>query len=96
MNLYRDGARMGLHQDRNEQDLSVPVLSVSLGDKALFRIGGPSRKDATRSVWLSSGDVVVLGGPARMAFHGVDRVVAGSSTVVPGGGRLNLTLRRAR
>jgi len=96
VNLYRDGARMGLHQDRNEQDLSVPVLSVSLGDKALFRIGGPSRKDATRSVWLSSGDVVVLGGPARMAFHGVDRVVAGSSTVVPGGGRLNLTLRRAR
>ena len=96
VNLYRDGARMGLHQDRDEQDLSVPVVSISLGDKALFRIGGQSRKDPTRSVWLSSGDACVLAGPARLAFHGIDRVVEGSSTVVPGGGRLNLTLRKAR
>lgn len=96
VNLYRDGARMGLHQDRNEQDFSVPVLSLSLGDTALFRIGGISRKDPTRSLRLSSGDVVVLAGAARLAFHGVDRTIAGSSTVVPGGGRLNLTLRRAR
>jgi alkylated DNA repair protein (DNA oxidative demethylase) len=95
VNLYRGGARMGLHQDRDEQDFSVPVLSLSLGDKALFRIGGPSRKDPTRSVWLSSGDVCLLGGAARLAFHGIDRVVEGSSTVVPGGGRLNITLRRA-
>ena len=96
VNLYRDGARMNLHQDRDEQDLSVPVLSVSLGDTALFRIGGTSRKDPTRSLRLSSGDVCLLTGPARLAFHGIDRVLAGSSTVVPGGGRLNLTLRRAR
>jgi alkylated DNA repair protein (DNA oxidative demethylase) len=96
VNLYRGGARMGLHQDRNEQDFSVPVLSVSLGDTALFRIGGQSRKEPTGSLKLSSGDVCLLTGPARLAFHGIDRVMGGSSTVVPGGGRLNLTLRRAR
>jgi len=87
---------MGLHQDRDEQDFSVPVLSVSLGDAALFRIGGLKRGDPTRSLKLSSGDVCLLTGPARLAYHGVDRVIEGSSTVVPGGGRLNLTLRRAR
>lgn len=96
VNLYRDGARMGLHQDRDEQDFSVPVLSISLGDSALFRIGGHKRSDPTRSLKLSSGDVCLLTGPARLAFHGIDRVIEGSSTVVPGGGRLNLTLRRAR
>jgi alkylated DNA repair protein (DNA oxidative demethylase) len=96
VNLYRGGARMGLHQDRDEQDFNVPVLSVSLGDTALFRIGGVKRSDPTRSLKLSSGDVCLLTGPARLAFHGVDRVMEGSSTVVPGGGRLNLTLRRAR
>jgi len=94
VNLYRDGARMGLHQDRDEADLEAPVVSVSLGDDALFRVGGRSRRDPTRSLLLRSGDVVVLGGEARLAFHGVDRVVAGSSPLVPGGGRVNLTLRR--
>lgn len=94
VNLYRDGARMGLHQDRDEADFSAPVVSVSLGDRALFRIGGTSRRDATRSLWLESGDVVVLGGASRLAFHGIDRVEAGSSDLVPGGGRINLTLRR--
>ncbi len=96
VNLYRDGARMGLHQDRDEADFSAPVLSISLGDAAVFRIGGTRRKDPTASLRLSSGDVCLLGGPARLAFHGVDRVLEGSSTVVPGGGRLNLTMRRAR
>lgn len=96
INLYRDGARMGLHQDRDEQDFSVPVLSISLGDSAMFRIGGLKRSDPTRSLKLSSGDICLLTGPARLAFHGIDRVIEGSSTVVPGGGRLNLTLRRAR
>ena len=96
VNLYRGGARMGLHQDRDEQDFSVPVLSISLGDSALFRIGGLKRSDPSRSLKLSSGDVCLLTGPARLAFHGIDRVIEGSSTVVPGGGRLNLTLRRAR
>ncbi len=96
LNLYRDGARMGLHQDRDEQDLSAPVLSISLGDTALFRIGGLTRKDATRSVRLASGDVCILDGEARLAFHGVDRIISQSSRLIPGGGRLNLTLRRAR
>jgi alkylated DNA repair protein (DNA oxidative demethylase) len=95
-NLYGEGARMGLHQDKDEMDFSAPVLSVSLGDTGLFRIGGPTRAGPTRSIRLSSGDVCLLKGPARMAFHGIDRVISGSSTVVPGGGRLNLTLRRAR
>lgn len=95
VNLYRDGARMGLHQDRDEADLGVPVVSVSLGDTALFRIGGTRRGGATSSVRLASGDVCVLAGEARLAFHGVDRILAGSSRLVPGGGRINLTLRRA-
>jgi alkylated DNA repair protein (DNA oxidative demethylase) len=94
-NLYRYGAKMGLHQDRDEQDFSVPVLSLSLGDAAVFRIGGQSRSGPTTSLKLNSGDVCLLAGPARLAFHGIDRVLEGSSTVVPGGGRLNLTLRRA-
>jgi alkylated DNA repair protein (DNA oxidative demethylase) len=94
VNLYRGDARMGLHQDRDEADLIAPVLSVSLGDEALFRLGGTNRKDGTRSLILASGDVVVLGGEARMCFHGVDRVLPGTSPLVPGGGRINLTLRR--
>lgn len=94
VNLYRGPARMGLHQDKDEQALSAPVVSVSLGDEALFRIGGTSRKDPTRSVKLSSGDVVMFGGPARLAYHGIDRIYPGSSSLIPGGGRINLTLRR--
>ncbi len=96
INLYRDDARMGLHQDRDEADPRFPVLSISLGDTALFRIGGTRRKDPTRSLRLSSGDVCRLSGPARLAFHGVDRILPGSSSLIPGGGRINLTLRRAR
>ena len=94
VNLYRGEARMGLHQDRDEQDLLAPVLSVSLGDAAVFRIG-PAGGGPTRTVRLTSGDVCALTGPARLARHGIDRVIAGSSTLVPGGGRINLTLRRA-
>jgi alkylated DNA repair protein (DNA oxidative demethylase) len=95
VNLYRVGARMGLHQDVDEADFDVPVLSISLGDTAIFRLGGPSRGDPTRALRLASGDVCVLGGAARRAYHGVDRILAGSSRLIPGGGRLNLTLRRA-
>lgn len=95
VNLYRGEARMGLHQDRDEQDLRAPVLSVSLGDTAVFRIGAAGG-GPTRTVRLASGDVCALTGPARLARHGIDRVIAGSSTLVPGGGRINLTLRRAR
>ncbi len=94
VNLYREGTRMGLHQDRDEAALDAPVLSVSLGDDAVFRIGGTVRRAPTRSFLLHSGDVVVFGGPARLAFHGIDRIVAGISGLIPGGGRMNLTLRR--
>jgi len=95
VNRYREGARMGLHQDRDEQDHSAPVLSVSLGDTAVFRIGA-AEGGPTRTVRLASGDICALTGPARLARHGIDRVIAASSTLVPGGGRINLTLRRAR
>jgi alkylated DNA repair protein (DNA oxidative demethylase) len=95
VNVYDAGARMGLHQDRDEADFDYPVISVSLGDTAIFRIGGLKRGDPTRSVRLASGDVCVLAGPARLAFHGVDRVLPGTSQLIEGGGRLNLTLRRA-
>jgi len=94
VNLYRGSARMGLHQDRDEAELRAPVLSVSLGDDAIFRIGGSTRRAPSRSFTLKSGDVLVFGGPARLAFHGIDRVLEQSSRLVPGGGRLNLTLRR--
>ena len=85
---------MGLHQDRDEADLGAPVLSVSLGDTAVFRIGPPG-KGPTRSLRLVSGDVCALTGAARLARHGVDRLLSGSSRLIPGGGRINLTLRRA-
>lgn len=94
VNLYREGARMGLHQDLDEDDRTAPVLSVSLGDTAVFRIGAAGG-GPTRSVRLASGDVCALTGPARLARHGVDRILAGSSGLIPGGGRLNLTLRKA-
>ncbi|HEY2033796.1 MAG TPA: alpha-ketoglutarate-dependent dioxygenase AlkB [Rhizomicrobium sp.] len=94
VNLYRGPAKMGLHQDKDEAALGAPVLSVSLGDDAMFRIGGASRKGATKSVKLTSGDILTFGGPARLAYHGIDRVLAGTSRLIPGGGRVNLTLRR--
>ena len=95
VNLYRHEAKMGLHQDKDEADLGAPVLSVSLGDTAVFRIG-PAEGGRTQSLKLASGDVCALTGPARLARHGIDRLLAGSSQLVPGGGRINLTLRRAR
>lgn len=93
INFYGEGARMGLHQDRDEGDFRWPVVSVSLGDDALFRMGGEARGGETASVWLASGDVVVMGGAARLAHHGVDRIRFGSSRLLPQGGRVNLTLR---
>ncbi|MFP4328944.1 MAG: alpha-ketoglutarate-dependent dioxygenase AlkB family protein [Paracoccaceae bacterium] len=93
VNWYGEGARMGLHQDRDEGDFDWPVVSVSLGDEALFRVGGTERGASTRSAWLRSGDVAVMGGAARLAWHGVDRIRFGSSSLLPQGGRINLTLR---
>jgi alkylated DNA repair protein (DNA oxidative demethylase) len=98
VNRYEPTAKMGLHQDRDEEEFAAPVVSISLGDTCLFRIGGPKRADPTRSFKLSSGDVMILGGDHRLAFHGVDRVYPGTSTLLedwlPDGGRINLTLRR--
>lgn len=94
VNYYGSGARMGSHRDEDEQDTAAPVVSISLGDDATFHIGGLARSDPKRRLTLRSGDVVVLGGAARMAYHGVDRVHAGTSDLLAEGGRLNLTLRR--
>jgi alkylated DNA repair protein (DNA oxidative demethylase) len=94
VNYYAGAAKMGLHQDKDEEDFSAPVVSVSLGDTGLFRFGGRSRKEPTRTVELKSGDVVVLGGEDRLAYHGIDRIFSGTSDILPEGGRFNLTLRR--
>lgn len=97
VNWYAPGARMGLHVDNDEQEAGAPVVSVSLGDRARFRLGGTARGGRTGSFVVSSGDVVVLGGDARRAYHGVDRVYPGTSALLPEPyrpGRINLTLRR--
>lgn len=99
VNWYAPDSRMGMHIDWDEAATDAAVLSVSLGDKARFRIGGPQRGGKTGSIVVSSGDVVVLGGAARRCYHGVDRIYPGTSTLLPaeafpGGGRINLTLRR--
>lgn len=93
VNWYQEGARMGLHQDRDEGRFDAPVLSISLGDPARFRIGGTDRKGRTQSTVLHSGDIAIMGGPARLAFHGIDRIMFGEGSLLPEGGRLNLTLR---
>jgi len=93
INYYAQAAKMGLHQDKDEADFDMPVVSVSLGDEALFRMGGQERSDPTQSIWLGSGDVVVMGGTARRAYHGIDRIKFGSSELLPKGGRINLTMR---
>lgn len=94
VNFYQQGAKMGLHQDKDEEDFSAPVVSVSLGDTAVFRFGGTGRGGKTQTLKLASGDVVVMGGAARLCFHGIDRVIAGTSTLLKEGGRINLTMRR--
>jgi DNA oxidative demethylase len=94
VNFYNTDAKMGLHQDRDEKDFSAPVVSISLGDTALFRWGGTTRGGKTQSVKLESGDVLAMGGESRLCFHGVDRVYAGTSTLLKDGGRINLTMRR--
>ena len=93
VNYYGEGAKMGLHQDKDEGNFDWPVVSVSLGDEGLFRMGNVSLGGKTESLWLRSGDVVVMGGEARLAYHGVDRIRLGSSRLLPKGGRINLTMR---
>lgn len=94
VNVYGTDAKMGLHQDRDEDDFDAPLLSISLGDTGRFRLGGIGRSDPTRSFPLASGDVLMLSGPLRLAHHGIDRILSGTSTLLVGGGRINLTLRR--
>lgn len=94
VNFYTQDSKLGLHQDRDEREFAAPVVSVSLGDTCLFRIGGNSRDDRTLSFKLQSGDVVILGGEGRLAFHGVDRIYPATSALLKSGGRINLTLRR--
>lgn len=94
VNYYDGDAKMGLHQDKDEEDFAAPVLSVSLGDTGIFRVGGRLRKDPTEKYQLKSGDVVVLGGADRLAYHGIDKILAGTSNLLAEGGRFNLTLRR--
>jgi len=93
INYYGQASGMGMHQDRDEGSFDWPVVSLSLGDDALFRIGGRERGGSNESFWLSSGDIVVLEGASRLAFHGIDKTRFGSSSLLKGGGRLNLTLR---
>lgn len=94
VNHYREGAKLGLHRDEDEKEFAAPVVSVSLGDTAIFRIGGTERSGKTETLKLSSGDVLVMGGASRLRYHGIDRVLSGTSTLLAQGGRLNLTLRR--
>ncbi len=94
VNFYGGDAKMGLHQDRDEEDFAAPVVSISLGDSAIFRIGGTTRGGKTQLLKLASGDVLILEGPSRLAFHGIDRILSGTSTLLKDGGRINLTLRR--
>jgi alkylated DNA repair protein (DNA oxidative demethylase) len=94
VNFYSPEAKMGQHQDRDEADFAAPVVSVSLGDDCLFRVGGLRRTDKAVSFRLQSGDVVVLGGASRLAFHGVDRIYPDTSMLLKSGGRINLTMRR--
>lgn len=96
INFYGEGAKMGMHQDRDEGDFGFPVVSISLGDDALFRIGSTTRGGKTQSAWLTSGDVLVLGGGARLAYHGIDRLRFGSCDLLKAHGRVNLTLRVVR
>jgi alkylated DNA repair protein (DNA oxidative demethylase) len=95
INRYQPGARMSLHQDRDEQDFGAPIVSVSLGLPAIFLFGGLKRSDKPRRFRLEHGDVVVWGGPARLAFHGVAPLADGEHGLI-GRQRINLTFRKAR
>ena len=94
INFYKDKAKMGLHQDRDEANFEAPVVSLSLGDSCLFRVGTDKRGGATSSFKLQSGDAVILSGNSRLAYHGVDRIYPDTSSLLKNGGRINLTLRR--
>lgn len=95
INFYGAAAKMGLHQDKDERDFTQPIVTVSLGDAADFLVGGFARTDKTAVVRLHSGDVLVMGGPSRMRFHGVRRIHTGTSPLSALHGRYSLTFRKA-
>jgi alkylated DNA repair protein (DNA oxidative demethylase) len=94
INFYDAAAKMGLHQDSDEQDMRAPVLSLSVGASCIFRFGGTARGGKTQAIELRSGDAVLLAGNARLAYHGVARILPGTSDLIKNDGRINLTLRR--
>ncbi|NNE58970.1 MAG: alpha-ketoglutarate-dependent dioxygenase AlkB [Hellea sp.] len=94
INWYKEGTKMGAHIDNDEQDAKAPVVSISLGDPAMFRMGGPQRGGPTKGIKLFSGDVVVMAGASRFCYHSVSKIFYGESALVPKGGRINLTMRR--
>jgi alkylated DNA repair protein (DNA oxidative demethylase) len=99
MNFYDDEAKLGVHQDKDERpetiEAGIPVVSISLGDTAMFMIGGTRRKDPVRTIVLESGDAIVMGGPSRLRFHGVSGIIAGTAPADLGiEGRFNLTFRQ--
>lgn len=98
MNFYDHDSRMGVHQDKDESreslEAGVPIVSVSIGDTARFVVGGLSRKDPMRPIMLQSGDIIVMGGPSRLRFHGVTRILPGTAPEGTGPGRFNLTFRQ--
>ena len=97
MNFYDNDAKLGVHQDKDERretlEAGVPIVSVSLGESARFVVGGTARRDPTRPIVLHSGDVLVMGGPSRLRFHGVTRILSGTAPPGTGPGRFNLTFR---
>ncbi|MBO6917012.1 MAG: alpha-ketoglutarate-dependent dioxygenase AlkB [Rhizobiaceae bacterium] len=94
INFYDQTARMGLHQDKDESTFEAPVVSLSLGDTCLFRVGQTTRGGQTKSFKLNSGDIVVLSGESRLCYHGVDKIYPDTSPLLKNGGRINLTFRR--
>ena len=98
MNYYTADARLGVHQDKDERPetiaAGIPIVSISLGDAARFVVGGLSRKDPINPLILRSGDVLVMGGPSRLRYHGVTRILGGTAPEGTGPGRINLTFRQ--
>lgn len=95
INFYERGAKMGLHQDRDERDFSQPIVTISLGDDADFLVGGASRTDKTTALVLESGDGMIMGPPGRMLFHGIRKIYPGTSPLPNLAGRISLTFRKA-
>ncbi len=95
INFYEPGAKMGLHQDRDERDFTQPIVTISLGDDADFLVGGLERKDKVMALIVASGDGLIMGGASRMRFHGVRKIYPGTSPLGGLTGRISLTFRKA-